>query len=917
MNFVDHRNSVIQIDFISIELLDKVMKNKLPENKYRVVISNTGGITIYFRIDEHDSNFLNHFTCEVHRERNNDYQTFQQFYEYPVEDIKVITDDEIEENYYYELLFSSENIVQESLLHLSSWIENKEKNIRDIPPVVTFYSYKGGVGRSAALAACSLLLAKKGKRVVILDFDLEAPGVMSYLIPNESQPSKGVLDYLIEKPILKDSFDSDRLKSLFFRSVSAELVENGELFVMPAAKIDYQYIKKMAHIDLEVLEKQPNKVIASLLEDINLAYKPDVILIDSRTGIVDMAGALLFSYSDLVCGFFYNNEQNRQGLRILIECIKARKSEGKYIPEFIFVHSPIRHTPGSEGDRGFHEEFVTYLKDIIPDSEDVMIDYIQRLESLERIDYKTFKDERLFKDYAWLVEHIESEVNIEHNEDTQLSIDDDAIREEILSELNFGGYVAEQEHYNDVNYFHKNFFAINEFENILSDNCLLVLGAKGSGKSVLFSVLSNQKNNIVPYLHKYDKNSKRKFIKVYNYEQGFFSIDQFMALEEKRSYVKIDGSVYWKRFWLVYAYCQLYKNRAELGLGSINWIYQEDMQKILDNNISTNLPYLIDYDTYWSVERELDLIDRTLKANNHGKIILLYDNLEKVFEHKKLRKEIVEGLLLFWQSKQNIWFNILSKIFLRIDIYKDAVSIQNKSHLANRIVEIVWTKEELFKLILKRALSSSQRLKSWVESNVGVELENSYNSQVKEVIIPDDDSSIKKIMEIIFGKRVREGKRHSFIYNWFYNRLRDGNDNLYPRDAINLLNKAVELCKNSITFRNKNTSNGAIIPGVALEHRDVYDKVCEMRFDALCEEYESKKELFKGLRDLRLQFPMERIELEREIRNLPIEQEDTISGIIENLIKIGVIETNKSDVNKFRMPDLYLRGFNAKRKGPR
>ena len=42
--------------------------------------------------------------------------------------------------------------------------------------ILTFYSYKGGVGRSMALANIAVLLSQKKKKVLIVDWDLEAPG---------------------------------------------------------------------------------------------------------------------------------------------------------------------------------------------------------------------------------------------------------------------------------------------------------------------------------------------------------------------------------------------------------------------------------------------------------------------------------------------------------------------------------------------------------------------------------------------------------------------------------------------------------------------------------------------------------------------------------------------------------------------
>ncbi len=46
--------------------------------------------------------------------------------------------------------------------------------------IVTFYSYKGGVGRSMALANVAFELAKQGKKILMVDWDLEAPGLEKY-----------------------------------------------------------------------------------------------------------------------------------------------------------------------------------------------------------------------------------------------------------------------------------------------------------------------------------------------------------------------------------------------------------------------------------------------------------------------------------------------------------------------------------------------------------------------------------------------------------------------------------------------------------------------------------------------------------------------------------------------------------------
>ena len=52
--------------------------------------------------------------------------------------------------------------------------------------IVTFYSFKGGVGRSMAMAACAYLFAQRGLRTLAIDFDLEAPGLERYFFDDHA-----------------------------------------------------------------------------------------------------------------------------------------------------------------------------------------------------------------------------------------------------------------------------------------------------------------------------------------------------------------------------------------------------------------------------------------------------------------------------------------------------------------------------------------------------------------------------------------------------------------------------------------------------------------------------------------------------------------------------------------------------------
>ena len=67
--------------------------------------------------------------------------------------------------------------------------------------VVTFYSYKGGTGRTMALANVAWILAAAGKRVLVADWDLEAPGLHKFFRPfldiDTVADAKGVIDLIV------------------------------------------------------------------------------------------------------------------------------------------------------------------------------------------------------------------------------------------------------------------------------------------------------------------------------------------------------------------------------------------------------------------------------------------------------------------------------------------------------------------------------------------------------------------------------------------------------------------------------------------------------------------------------------------------------------------------------------------------
>lgn len=187
-------------------------------------------------------------------------------------------------------------------------------------PRIVFFSIKGGVGRSTALAATAWSLAQGGKRVLVLDLDLESPGLSSALLPLDRQPMYGITDWLIED--LVDNGD------VVFDSMVAtsNLSHDGEIHVVPAHGADHgEYIAKLGRVWMPKLQADGTREewssrLNRLLHDLEKRIQPDVVLIDSRSGIDEIASTCITELgANLILLFSLEGEQTWNGYRMLFE----------------------------------------------------------------------------------------------------------------------------------------------------------------------------------------------------------------------------------------------------------------------------------------------------------------------------------------------------------------------------------------------------------------------------------------------------------------------------------------------------------------------------------------------------------------------------------------------------------------------
>lgn len=197
------------------------------------------------------------------------------------------------------------------------------------PAVVLFYSFKGGVGRSTALAATALNLASAGDRVVVIDADLDAPGVGGLLAGDASETARwGVVDYLLEQPVLKsvpeDGGNSVQLEDYYHRCPASLFAGSGEILVFPSGRFDSgRYLDKLARLDYGAPSEDGTHPFVALLEQIRSDLAPDWILVDSRAGLGDVSGFLTggVCHAHVLLGTL--SESSWQGLELVLERLGA------------------------------------------------------------------------------------------------------------------------------------------------------------------------------------------------------------------------------------------------------------------------------------------------------------------------------------------------------------------------------------------------------------------------------------------------------------------------------------------------------------------------------------------------------------------------------------------------------------------
>jgi hypothetical protein len=202
--------------------------------------------------------------------------------------------------------------------------------------VVTFYSYKGGTGRTMALANVAWILAANGKRVLVVDWDLEAPGLprffSPFLRPERLDAAEGVIE-MVQEYEWSASRDTRRDPGwlAFYTNARQRAISLDWSGFPPGATVDlltagrqnHDYSVALNGMDWDdFYERLGGGPFFEALRT-HMKYHYDYTLIDSRTGLSDVADICTMLLPDILVACFTLSEQGIAGAASVAKSVAA------------------------------------------------------------------------------------------------------------------------------------------------------------------------------------------------------------------------------------------------------------------------------------------------------------------------------------------------------------------------------------------------------------------------------------------------------------------------------------------------------------------------------------------------------------------------------------------------------------------
>lgn len=779
--------------------------------------------------------------------------------------------------------------------------------------LVCFYSYKGGVGRTTTMVMSAIEMAKRGKKIVMIDFDLEAPGVAS-IFPNEGMSNYGLLDYLIESSVYGEKLQIDEY--LYPVSDYCQVSQaGGEISVIPAyGKVVGEnaelYRKCLMRFNLDMPAYMESCTpIDGLLRKIDAFIRPDYIFIDTRSGLHQIGGITLARYSDMAVLFFYGSQQNIEGMKMVFPILKSNGTP------FVLVNSRV---PANEEvaaiekrmylegaynalslcDEQYSEENV-FMEDESGEHYPKEIAYNDALEVVTSMEQfrKAYEEQKgSYREIVNALEDVLSEEAADPEAPVMETGRQDCIVAAFSEIMNGLETAAAEEEFSTEQSLCNNFYPLKGYTFIFDTRKFLVLGQKGVGKTALFSALKN--NNYAKALARYLKVGTEQ----YEHTKWIVGTSQETDFTDLFHCLKSEEQI--RAFLLYEATDVLIKSDSELRRlvddSEVSWLFSGEMDMNQCGKLTGDVSFLL--------SQLLRAMNQQLRERNIV-VTIIYDALDRVVQANE-RSKFVSALIEMWYRYEGSLQNIRSKIFLRQDIYDREVVVADKVKLKNYSVNLGWEYDQLFAMVWKRVINKSDEVKVF------------FDETAPRILLKDDGLGIipiigekenRDLLAAIIGKTMGGIKKAS-TYNWFRNRLADTRGTIVPRSMLDIFAKAAAKEQELRRSGSVSTSKCVIRPRC---FEDSLESVSRSRVDDLKEEYKEYQAFFAKLGELVQRSPIEESLL---CEVLEASGADNPKEEIKNLIDVGIIRSyqrRQSDPVRYHFPDIYLKGLGLQRVGMR
>ncbi|MDI9882057.1 KGGVGR-motif variant AAA ATPase [Flectobacillus longus] len=805
--------------------------------------------------------------------------------------VDFFTNEDLDEIFYKKIFTSSNSInIEKGRRRFDSLLSHGNESTQTYIsqcPVITFYSYKGGMGRSTTLAAFATHLALvEAKKVIILDCDFEAPGFTNFFLKNadEQNQRQGFVEYFLDKE--SGTSSKDYLESYTWE-VESKFSGSGSIRIMPAGNLDTQtptndflktnlnhYIEGLARIDFTNQEYIIQQ-FTGIINDLRESFNPDVILIDSRTGFSEVMGVAAFQLSKFVVGFFRNDAQSLPGLNFFLKNMVDRE----YIEPYL-INSILPSSIKSRKSifNSFKDDVKQILENIQEDSElNFPCFPVSRDENLELLGTKD-DDPEIFielirngeiKDFKDLFEHLSSRLNWVENTTSLINQNDSSIDREYLpvqsddilleapklDEINRATESKKELWKKDIkekilqstrdkikktslyaensdierDFDNNQFFFRTCMNDLFNIDKFMILGSKGTGKSYIYNALKSAK--IV-------KDLKDKANKTDNFH-FIYTIDKYNRIFKVSNFETTFSKHFQYRFWLIYTW--------QIVLKDINSIFSDfpknDEIEAVDIREDSKTKILLeklihDDNSIIAIENEFARLDSFLVEKGNGKkeyLTILYDQLDEIVD-PTLWNDWMPSLIEFWRYKRH--HRIFGKLFVRKDLFRKLVGLNNVNDIENQSIDIEWTQEEMFSYFFKIVLSDNMADWMWAlmylyKDYDGIVVRQNRKSYSKIEQTPLEESLLRPLATTFFGKNVDVNRttRMGESYDWFYNNLKNADDTISLRPFIELINFALEENKNKKYI--KEDTDKPILFQKYYTDKDVRLKAVERHFDDL------------------------------------------------------------------------------------